>query len=190
MSSPRAFPQNRVWCFGGFSFSSYDVKHSFLPMGSKLDSRQFGLLGRRESLFRYWPDLPVSVDRAAARPRHGHAAHNQSSLSTDHRVVRISCLVVRISCVSLSCTYLGRMIGNSRSTYRLARSSQRASLPPASAFAHSHPSFSHGCASARSGRARTLIFAIPLVRLIVLQMTRRSARGGYYIYIYINAKSS
>ena len=61
-------------------------------MGSKLDSRQFGLMGRRESPFTNWPDLPVSVDRAAARPRHGHAAHNQSSLSTDHRVVRFSLL--------------------------------------------------------------------------------------------------
>jgi hypothetical protein len=32
---------------GVLTYSSYDVKHPFLPMGSRLDSRQFGLQGRK-----------------------------------------------------------------------------------------------------------------------------------------------
>ena len=38
---PRAFPQNLVIVFRGVYHSSYDVKHPFLPMGFRLDSRQF-----------------------------------------------------------------------------------------------------------------------------------------------------
>ena len=52
---------------GVLSLSSYDVKHSFLPMGSKLDSRQFGLMGRREFPFTYLARSSQLVDRAAAR---------------------------------------------------------------------------------------------------------------------------
>ena len=164
MSSPRAFPQNRVWCFGGFSVSSYDVKHSFLPMGSKLDSRQFGLMGRRESSFTYLARSSQLVDRAAARTaRCSRQPVQLGRTSPTGQFSLTRCPLFLQGCpqflVLLSCTYLDRMIGNARSSQHTWREACRASLPPSSVVPnHVRPSYIHSCrASAVSGRAHTFI---------------------------------
>ncbi len=166
-------------------------------MGSKLDSRQFGLMGRRESPFTNWPDLPVSVDRAAARPRHGHAAHNQSSLSTDHRVVRFSLL----RCAYFLCVfvmYLFRPDVWQFPEHILARRSLARASRLASAFVPPIRNL-HAArlleADTRTHtrrfvarRARTCFtYNLYPARLIVLKITRRSDE----LHItYINANSS
>ena len=75
---PSRVPPKPCIVFRGVLISSYDVKHSFLPMGSKLDSRQFGLMGRRNSCLRIGAFFLFEVERAAACT--ARAAHNHCSL--------------------------------------------------------------------------------------------------------------